>query len=420
MESTTNDMDMVGMSGTPTPRPVPTLNSRSVPTAQIQIPISGFETGGYGSESSTPTPTQTPSSNKTPSMLQMAMEREMQRRRMSGEGMHTHSHRSSGSLGAGGLTMARRSSGSMRNSATERKLLTGENGSGSGRLLNHRSFSGSGPMMRTTSNTNNGDRHDNGASDAIKAEQKVKQQHANSNRLLMNHIPLTGNNNTPAGGNPASHNNKKKELPRTRVGKRLRRVLNDMYLQRCAHKVRSERGEDPEYLDVNELKQLFQVHHRSIFAELHESKSAAELFKPFTDISEDRERELLFPDKNPSHPEQRRVEDQSPEARYLCIDRKIRAMLQLKFGVLQELIVDVEKSISRSRLDRPNASIQFELEDGFHRLAVHGVSQYYHMKSCTQRTRGEASCVINIYATESSIESAPACSLHEYLSRLAA
>jgi len=177
------------------------------------------------------------------------------------------------------------------------------------------------------------------------------------------------------------------------VSRRLRRVLNEMYLKRCASRIRIDRGESAEIDDPEELRELFAVGSHSVFADLHESKTALEAFSPFASVTEEQEASMLQELSSPQAARTRRSRRASEAAatardtqhRLCLIDPRARTIMLGKTDAVAPLIEEIEARLehvkTHSWSEGDEVPVELVLDEAFHRLLAHGVAQYYQLRS---------------------------------------
>mmetsp|Transcript_2528 Transcript_2528/g.4452 ORF Transcript_2528/g.4452 Transcript_2528/m.4452 type:complete len:310 (-) Transcript_2528:836-1765(-) len=235
------------------------------------------------------------------------------------------------------------------------------------------------------------------------------------------------------GSRSASKHSANARSQRAPVGmnRRLRRVMNEMYLKRSAGKLRGDApGEEPDLFDPDELKQLFAVNFRSVFSDLVESREAVEKFSPFTSVTEEQQTALFEKlekkkvSKKSSAIEKRSNESEKKSAlcakkRFELVERKVRSLILSKYETVIPILRSVEERIVEYRNVFGSSAVQtIEMTDSFHRLLAHGVAHFYCMRSSTVTLAQQDIRGVRFHPTESSIPELPPMSLADYASTL--
>ncbi|KAA8498982.1 hypothetical protein FVE85_6567 [Porphyridium purpureum] len=242
-------------------------------------------------------------------------------------------------------------------------------------------------------------------------------------------VAVSGGNSAAVGSStPPSSASKKTEKRRPAVSRRMRRALNDMYLQKCALRVRHERGDSLDLYDPAELRQIFAVSYTSVFNDLHDSQTASTSFAPFLNVTEEEQEQFLSElqprttrctqnarGKQNTNSEHSTGCAETAPYRFAKVSRKAQGVMLSKVESCESSLRKLEGLVSEVALI-PNLRTPVEMESSYERMLLHGLAQYYFVHSFT-RPQGKKGSgrVTFLSSTPQSWSSAPECSLVDYL-----
>ena len=156
---------------------------------------------------------------------------------------------------------------------------------------------------------------------------------------------------------------------------------------------------------------------------MSENKELKKKWDPFVEISMEKQEQLLGqldPQRTPRTAEeilQEIVESDSPADRFSRIDREIRLNLRRQIG--SPLLDQLEQRIVSYVQSSPSEALTLTLEDGFQRMLLHGICQYFCLSSKSVDTAAGRSTVVSIPSHLQTVQSKiPKTLLSQYLVQL--